>query len=167
MAWVTLSGIENQTRKGVWDSWAWFGIKGFRPAFADLLAEQVLWQARAASRRQVPGLMKPWRGVCLGQWRREGKTGSGQGRFIWISSRGEKELGQKRRNFSQNLKWNQVFPSCEGPLKNKDYGLRATNSISTLRFAARPSDVLLGIRGAASPIPTTFKRLGFIPLPTR
>jgi hypothetical protein len=28
-------------------------MKGFRPAFADLLAEQVLWQARAASRRQV------------------------------------------------------------------------------------------------------------------
>jgi hypothetical protein len=28
-------------------------VKGFRPAFADLLAEQVLWQARAATRRQV------------------------------------------------------------------------------------------------------------------
>ena len=28
-------------------------MRGFRPAFADLLAEQVLWQARAATRRQT------------------------------------------------------------------------------------------------------------------
>ena len=30
-------------------------VKGFRPAFADLLAEQVLWQARAPALRKASG----------------------------------------------------------------------------------------------------------------
>jgi hypothetical protein len=34
-------------------------LENLPPAFADLLAEQVLWQARAASRRQVPPICPP------------------------------------------------------------------------------------------------------------
>jgi len=30
-------------------------VNGFRPAFADLLAEQVLWQARAPALRKASG----------------------------------------------------------------------------------------------------------------
>ena len=35
------------------------------PAFADLLAEQVLWQARAASRRQVTPLFQRGEFSCV------------------------------------------------------------------------------------------------------
>jgi len=36
--------------------------------------------------------MKPWRGVCPGQWQREGKTGSGQGNLSRFHQEGKKNL---------------------------------------------------------------------------
>ena len=47
------------------------------------------------------------------------------------------------------------------------FAYSATNSISTRRFARRPSLVVFGLSGFSSPLPTAVMREGVIPWPTR